>query len=79
MNSGFGNETIAISDPTSRSDPIGVDFYMLGEQGEQYGIFGVLYPLQDPPGRGFFRCDNSVTDAGFSNVFTYCNKNSSRT
>ncbi|KAL7483355.1 hypothetical protein ACHAW6_009005 [Cyclotella cf. meneghiniana] len=50
------NNTVFISEPTSASTPVGVDFYEIGEQGEQYGPFGVLYPMQNPPGRGYFQC-----------------------
>lgn len=81
------NKTVFISDPTSASTPVGVDFYEIGEQGkqlavswefvhhaprselhlivlfchvgEQYGPFGVLYPMQNPPGRGYFQCIGS--------------------
>ncbi|KAL7487697.1 hypothetical protein ACHAW6_013274 [Cyclotella cf. meneghiniana] len=50
-------QTVFVSDPTTESTPVGVDFYDIGEQGEQYGPIGVLYPMQYPPGRGYFRCD----------------------
>eukprot|EP00804_Cyclotella_cryptica_P027652 CCRYP_010272-RA/>CCRYP_010272-RA protein AED:0.09 eAED:0.09 QI:844/1/1/1/0.75/0.77/9/300/469 len=50
------NDTVFVSDPTTESTPVGVDFYEIGEQGEQYGPFGVLYPMQTPPGRGYFQC-----------------------
>ncbi|KAL7521761.1 hypothetical protein ACHAWX_006442 [Stephanocyclus meneghinianus] len=50
------NKTIFVSDRTTESTPVGVDFYEIGEQGEQYGPFGVLYPMQHPPGRGYFHC-----------------------
>jgi hypothetical protein len=75
---GFDNETIIISDPTMGSDPLEVDFYRIGERVEGSGPFGVLYPLQDPRGSGTFRCDRSVTaeNAGYSNIHTHCNKNS---
>eukprot|EP00580_Thalassiosira_gravida_P005882 CAMPEP_0201654886 /NCGR_PEP_ID=MMETSP0493-20130528/45732_1 /ASSEMBLY_ACC=CAM_ASM_000838 /TAXON_ID=420259 /ORGANISM="Thalassiosira gravida, Strain GMp14c1" /LENGTH=425 /DNA_ID=CAMNT_0048131459 /DNA_START=779 /DNA_END=2056 /DNA_ORIENTATION=- len=70
-------ENIAISEPTTRSYPVGVDFYRIGEVGEQYGPFGVLYPMQEPPGRGALRCDKNVAfDDGYSWTFTHCNKNS---
>ena len=49
-NSSYDNDTIAVSDPTSRSYPVGVDFYRVGEKGDQFGPFGVLHPLQEPPG-----------------------------
>ncbi|KAL7537688.1 hypothetical protein ACHAXR_008009, partial [Thalassiosira sp. AJA248-18] len=53
----FESRTVAISDPTKgRSTPVGADFYRIGEKGDQYGPFGVLYPLQEPAGRGDFRC-----------------------
>jgi len=57
------SENELVSDPTMGSTPVGVDFYRIGnETGDQYGPFGVLYPIQDPPGRHPFRCDG-VTKA----------------
>ena len=43
------------------STPVGVDFYVIGdEKGDQYGPWGVLYPVQDPPGRYVFQCDTTT-------------------
>ncbi|KAL3792962.1 hypothetical protein HJC23_010975 [Cyclotella cryptica] len=50
------NKTVFVSAPTTETTPVGVDFFEMGEQGEQYGPFGVLYPMQYPPGRGYFYC-----------------------
>ena len=38
--------------------PVGVDFYFIGERGDQYGPFGARYPIQkyNQTGRGYFRC-----------------------
>ena len=32
------NKTVFISDPTSASTPVGVDFYEIGEQGKQLAV-----------------------------------------
>ena len=48
--------TYSISSPTTRSDPIGVDFFEIGKRGEKYGPMGELIPMQDPPGSGYFDC-----------------------
>lgn len=67
--------TLAVSDPTTGSIPVGVDFYKIGERGQQYGPMGVLYPMQEPPGRGLFRCDistNFTGDVGHNNFYNSC-------
>ncbi|KAL7549894.1 hypothetical protein ACHAWF_013153 [Thalassiosira exigua] len=56
----FNDHSYMVSDPTTKSFPVGVDFYQIGERGQQYGPFGVLHPIQDPPGRGHFRCDDNI-------------------
>lgn len=33
----FALETVALSDPTTRSDPIQVDFYRIGQRGPKFG------------------------------------------
>ena len=37
---------------------MGVDFYLIGERGEQFGPFGARYSVQvyNQTGRGYFRC-----------------------
>jgi len=55
-NEAYKYDTVTISDPTMGSSPVGVDFYLIGERGPSYGPLGVLYPLQQPPGKGLFRC-----------------------
>lgn len=68
-------DVFAVSDPTTNSVPVGVDFYLIGEKGPQYGPFGVLTPLQDPPGRGVFRCDdydNAVGPVSHLNLNVSC-------
>ena len=52
----YKNNSHAVSNPTTRSDPIGVDFFQIGRLGEKYGPLGELIPLQDPPGSGYFEC-----------------------
>jgi|SRR6056300_1077978 len=55
-------DTIIVSDPTTNDIPVGVDFYFIGETGDQFGPFGALYPLQvnNQTGRGAFRCTEST-------------------
>ncbi len=40
----------------------GVDFYFIGERGDQFGPYGALYPLQlnNQTGRGVFRCTETI-------------------
>ena len=59
----FTENALVVSDTATSSmssyadvTPVGTDFYRIGKQGKQYGPFGLLEPLQDPPGRGFFSC-----------------------
>lgn len=54
----LSDSTIYISDPTTGDNPVGVDFYVIEERGEQFGPFGSLIPLQKngQEGRGLFRC-----------------------
>ncbi len=52
----YRNDTHAVSNPTTRSDPIGVDFFKIGKLGEKFGPLGELIPLQDPPDSGYFDC-----------------------
>ena len=42
---------------------MGVDFYLIGERGEQYGNYGVLIPLQNETGRGLYRCVGPMNDS----------------
>jgi len=52
--------TVFVSDVTTGDTPVGVDFYWVGERGEQYGPFGVLYPYANQTGRGYFRCSDPI-------------------
>lgn len=53
----YNQHTRLVSDPAlGRSSIIGGDFYSLGEQGEEFGDYGELFPLSDPKGSGFFSC-----------------------
>ncbi|KAL7534025.1 hypothetical protein ACHAXR_005587 [Thalassiosira sp. AJA248-18] len=58
--------TFYVSDPTTGSTPVGVDFHVIGERGEQFGPFGALYPIQlhNQTGRGYFRCGDSDAKPG---------------
>eukprot|EP00985_Skeletonema_marinoi_P012858 scaffold6280_cov127-Skeletonema_marinoi.AAC.11 len=55
------NGTVVVSDATTKDTPVGVDFYRIGERGDQFGPYGALYPLQlnNQTGRGVFRCTAS--------------------
>ena len=50
--------TLYVSESTTRDSPVGVDFYRIGERGNQFGPFGALYPLQmyNQSGRGIWQC-----------------------
>jgi len=58
------NRTFIISDPTSKSTPVDVDFFemrrrvdnMQNEVQFTYGPFGALIPLMEYEGTGFFHC-----------------------
>mmetsp|Transcript_35784 Transcript_35784/g.58311 ORF Transcript_35784/g.58311 Transcript_35784/m.58311 type:complete len:644 (-) Transcript_35784:81-2012(-) len=52
----YKENTQYVSNPTSRSDPIAVDFFEIGKRGAKYGPLGELIPLQEPPGSGLFEC-----------------------
>lgn len=52
----YGQQTKFVSDPTTQSSILGVDFYKLGLQGKEYGPYGELFPLSDPAGSGLMRC-----------------------
>mmetsp|Transcript_19848 Transcript_19848/g.33804 ORF Transcript_19848/g.33804 Transcript_19848/m.33804 type:complete len:668 (-) Transcript_19848:2283-4286(-) len=52
--------TYSVSDVTTGDTPVNVDFYLIGEKGEQFGPFGVLYPAANETGRGYFRCSDPV-------------------
>jgi len=45
-----------ISDPTTSDTPVGVDWFMVTEWGDQYGPFGALIPMQEHIGIGVFSC-----------------------
>ena len=49
--------TFLISNPTESDSPVGVDFFFIGEQDDEFGPFGELIPAREPAGQGFFRCD----------------------
>jgi len=53
--------THSISNPTTRSDPVAVDFFQIGRRGAKYGPLGELIPMQDPPGSGYFDCSIAQT------------------
>ena len=57
--------TLLISDPTTESTPVGTDFYWVGEQGHQFGPFGVLTPAQNVSGRGVYRCEGIEDHCSF--------------
>mmetsp|Transcript_2542 Transcript_2542/g.3810 ORF Transcript_2542/g.3810 Transcript_2542/m.3810 type:complete len:648 (+) Transcript_2542:57-2000(+) len=57
----YNSGTVIVSDPTTGDTPVGVDFYLIGERGNQFGPYGALYPLQlnNQTGRGYFRCNDT--------------------
>lgn len=61
----YNKFTTFVSDPTKESSPVGVDWYMIGERGHQYGPLGALYPVQryNQTGRGVFRCAGITNEA----------------
>jgi len=49
-----------VSDVTTKSTPVGTDFFEIGKPGQQFAPFGLeLIPAQNVTGRGFFRCNNA--------------------
>ncbi|KAL7536320.1 hypothetical protein ACHAXR_008766 [Thalassiosira sp. AJA248-18] len=56
----YTKNTAFVSNPTSRTDPIAVDFFRIGRTGAKYGPLGELIPLQEPPGSGYFDCSGSL-------------------
>ncbi len=52
-----------MSDVTTGDTPVGVDFYWIGERGEQFGPFGVLNPFSNVTGRGHFRCSDPESNS----------------
>ena len=54
----------AVSEPVTATGytPVGVDFFLIGERGEQFGPFGAQYPFQlyNQTGRGYFRCSDEA-------------------
>ena len=53
----YNNLTRFVSDPTTETSPIAVDFYNITDRGNRYGPLGQLTPLSYPPGSGYFQCD----------------------
>lgn len=64
----YAYNTIFVSDPTKESSPVGVDWYRIGERGDQFGPLGALSPVQlyNQTGRGFFRCAGHVQNKNAS-------------
>jgi hypothetical protein len=56
----YEERTFFISDPTSGASPVGVDFYKNQNldvpQWDDYGPFGLLTPLHNVSGKGYFHC-----------------------
>ena len=68
----YSSSTLYVSDSTTRDSPVGVDFYWIGERGNQFGPFGALYPLQkyNQTGRGIWRCSGPPTPGSRWNATT---------
>ena len=64
----YRTSTVFVSDITTGDNPVGVDFYGVGERGEQFGPFGVLYPVANQTGRGYYRCSDPVSSNSTSNT-----------
>eukprot|EP00585_Thalassiosira_rotula_P005858 CAMPEP_0196159518 /NCGR_PEP_ID=MMETSP0910-20130528/46361_1 /TAXON_ID=49265 /ORGANISM="Thalassiosira rotula, Strain GSO102" /LENGTH=684 /DNA_ID=CAMNT_0041424439 /DNA_START=132 /DNA_END=2186 /DNA_ORIENTATION=+ len=45
-----------ISGPTKGDTPVGVDWFMITDWGDQFGPFGALTPMQEEIGMGIFSC-----------------------
>ena len=58
----YDTGTTFVSDTTKESSPVGVDWYQIGERGDQFGTLGALYPVQryNQTGRGVFRCAGNM-------------------
>mmetsp|Transcript_13556 Transcript_13556/g.22257 ORF Transcript_13556/g.22257 Transcript_13556/m.22257 type:complete len:665 (-) Transcript_13556:54-2048(-) len=58
----YDTGTTFVSDKTKESSPVGVDWYQIGERGDQFGPLGALYPVQryNQTGRGVFRCAGNI-------------------
>jgi len=69
-NQAYSEITLYVSDPTSKPTPVGVDWYVIGERGQQFGPFGALYSAQlhNQTGRGYFRCEGEYIPP--TNYFT---------
>jgi len=55
----YAEVTRFVSDPTTGSSPIAVDFFLIGQRGEEFGPFGELFPLREPEGSGNYKCISS--------------------
>mmetsp|Transcript_11585 Transcript_11585/g.25409 ORF Transcript_11585/g.25409 Transcript_11585/m.25409 type:complete len:112 (-) Transcript_11585:28-363(-) len=66
-NKAYSKVTQFVSDPTNNDNPVGVDFYIIGERGEQFGPFGALHSMQlnNETGRGYFRCAGAYSPPAF--------------
>ena len=56
----YTNLTTHVSDPTTESSPVAVDFFQIVARGERYGPFGELEPLRLPKGSGYFQCNDGI-------------------
>merc|ERR1719221_2162117 len=73
-NKAYSERTSFVSDPTTESTPVGVDWYLVEERdgvkllGDQFGPFGSLLPVQlnNQTGRGFFRCAGAYVEPWFN-------------
>ncbi len=73
----YATSTTFVSAPTKESSPVGVDWYLIGERGDQFGPLGALAPVQryNQTGRGLFRCagnmNNKNTSASARSLSTF--------
>ena len=63
----IGQYTLLVSAPTHTGSPVGVDFYEMRRRNIEsgitydYGPYGVLIPLVEYEGTGFFLCNDAVS------------------
>ena len=57
----YSSNAVMVSDITTSSTPVGVDWFWIGEKSDQFGPFGEMIPMQlwNQTGRGLFRCGGS--------------------
>lgn len=72
----YATTTTFVSAPTKESSPVGVDWYLISERGDQFGPLGALAPLQrhNQTGRGLFRCAGNMNNKNTRSLSTFDRK-----